>query len=289
MIAPVSAAGTVCFFASSPTDVIVDVNGWFPADAAFTPVGPRRAFDTRATEAEPTLASVPKQPIIAGTTLEVKLTDLAGFVPASGVDAISLNVTVTNPRRPGFVTVFDCGDRQLVSNVNYGVGQTVANAVMTPVSPTGSVCFFSPAEIDLIVDVNGWFKSNSGFTSVSPQRVRHAEWREPERVWRSVPSGRVFGANIVEVQMTDLATFVPATGVGAVSLNVTAVNVSGNGFVTVYVCGQREEISSLNVAAGQTVANAVIAPLSGAGTICVFSSTPVDLVVDINGWFNAAP
>ena len=37
----------VCFYANTPTDVIVDVNGWFISGAAFTPVGTKRVFDTR--------------------------------------------------------------------------------------------------------------------------------------------------------------------------------------------------------------------------------------------------
>ena len=31
--------------------------------------------------------------------------------------------------------------------------------------------------------------------------------------------------------------------------------------------------------------NAVIAPVSSAGTVCFASSAQVDLVVDVNGWF----
>ena len=43
--------------------------------------------------------------------------------------------------------------------MNYAAGQTVANAVITPVSATGTVCFFSQNLTDLVVDVNGWFTS----------------------------------------------------------------------------------------------------------------------------------
>jgi hypothetical protein len=46
--------------------------------------------------------------------------------------AVSLNVTVTDPVGPGFVTVYPCGERPLASNVNFTSGQTVPNAVITP-------------------------------------------------------------------------------------------------------------------------------------------------------------
>jgi len=93
------------------------------------------------------------------------------------------------------------------------------------------------------------------------------------------------GGYILEVQATDLAGVVPSAGVAAVSLNVTATGTEGAGFVTVFPCGQRNEVSSLNYAAGQTVANAVIAPVSATGTICFSSYAPTHLIVDVNGWF----
>jgi hypothetical protein len=89
--------------------------------------------------------------------MKVQLTDLAGYIPGSGVGAVSLNITVTGPEAAGFITVYPCGTRAEVSSLNFAVGQTVANAVIAPVSSTGSVCFYSQVATDLIVDVNGWF------------------------------------------------------------------------------------------------------------------------------------
>lgn len=80
-------------------------------------------------------------------------------MPATGVSAVSLNVTAVNPDLDGYLTVFPCGTRPDSSSVNYSTGQTVANAVITPVSATGTVCFFSQNPTDLVVDVNGWFSN----------------------------------------------------------------------------------------------------------------------------------
>ena len=86
------------------------------------------------------------------------MSDLAGLTPVSGVAAVSLNVTVTGTDGPGFATVFPCGLRPDVSNVNFSTGgATVANSVRTPVSPTGTVCFFVSSGADVIADINGWF------------------------------------------------------------------------------------------------------------------------------------
>ena len=99
-----------------------------------------------------------KQKYGGNTVLTVHVAGVAG-VPTTDVGAVSLNVTVTNPVGPGFVTVYPCGERPLASNVNFTSGQTVPNAVITPISSAGDVCFYAHADTDLIADVNGWFQS----------------------------------------------------------------------------------------------------------------------------------
>ena len=120
-----------------------------------TSLSPVRVFDTRP-EAPAGVVVVPKMAVSAGGVLKVKVTGVAG-VPSSGVGAVSLNVTVTQPAASGFVTVYPCGDRPLASNVNFVAGQTVPNAVIAPVSAQGEVCFYSMATTHLLADVNGWF------------------------------------------------------------------------------------------------------------------------------------
>ena len=105
---------------------------------------------------------------------------------------------------------------------------------------------------------------------------------------RAVAKTKVGGGYVLEVRVTDLRDAVPGSGVAAVSLNVTATNADGDGFVTVFACGPRAEVSSLNYLAGRTVANAVVTPVSATGTICLFSLAPTDVIVDINGWFATA-
>ncbi len=289
VVAPVSANGMVCFYANTPTDIVVDVNGWFATGRVFTAVGPKRVFDTRSGQSPDALRSIVKTQIPAGGTIEVRLTDLPGFVPADGVGSVSLNVVVANPAAAGFITVNSCGERALVSSVNFVGGQTVANAVFAPVSATGTVCFFSSAATDLVVDINGWLKTGSGFSAIGPARVLDTRAGQSPDALRFVTKAKIGGGNVLEVKVTDLVGFVPATGVNAVSLNVTATNPDADGFITVFSCGAMVEVSSLNFSAGTTVANAVLAPVSPTGTICLYSNVPTDVVVDINGWIaNAA-
>ncbi len=137
----------------------------------FTPVTPQRVFDTRPGWSLDALRPVTKAKIGGAIELEVKMTDLPGFVPATGVGAVSLTVTATDPAFAGFVTAYPCGTRDFVSTVNYLAGQTVANAAIVPVSADGTVCFYSFAPTDVIVDINGWFAAGQGFTAIAPKRV----------------------------------------------------------------------------------------------------------------------
>ena len=113
-------------------------------------------FDTRADQPDG-VRTVAKTKIGGATISKSRsLTSPAWCLP-SGVSAVSLNVAVTNPDAAGFLTVYPCGDRMIVSSVNYTAGQTVSNAVLVPVSATGTVCFYSFAPTDILVDLNGWF------------------------------------------------------------------------------------------------------------------------------------
>jgi len=89
----------------------------------------------------------------------------SGGVPYSGVTAVSLNVTVTGTEAPdygGYVTVYPCGSRPNASSLNFSKGQTVANAVISPVNDYGQVCFYVFGKAQLLVDVNGYYQVASG-------------------------------------------------------------------------------------------------------------------------------
>ena len=73
----------------------------------------------------------------------------------------------------------------------------------------------------------------------------------------------------------------------AVALNVTSVDSAANGFVTVFPCGEeRPTASNVNVSTGSTVPNAVLSKIGVDGKVCVFTSQPMDLVVDSAGYFS---
>jgi hypothetical protein len=75
----------------------------------------------------------------------------------------------------------------------------------------------------------------------------------------------------------------------AVVANITLVQPDAPGFATVFPCtAQVPDVSVLNHATAQTVANNTIATLSAAGELCVFTSAGADILVDVTGWLGSS-
>ena len=120
-----------------------------------------------------------------GQGVESTMTVLGrGNVPTSGVGAVALNVTVTNPTLGSFLTVWPTGaPRPLASNLNFVPGQTVANAVITKVGTNGKISVFNNGGgVDVIIDVVGWFPDNQSYVGLTP--ARFADTRKfPDDRW----------------------------------------------------------------------------------------------------------
>jgi hypothetical protein len=242
---------------------------------------PARLFDTRPGEPNGS-AIVPKQRLAGATELRVHVAGI-GSIPSSGVGAVALNVTVTQPTGDGFVTVYPCGSRPLASNLNFTAGQTIPNTVIAPVNSDGDICFYSNTPTHLLADISGWFPTFNGLTALVPVRLFDTRPSEPNGQV-IVPKQRVGGATELRVHIPPIVG-APAGGIGAAVLNVTVTEPAGSGFVTVYPCGSRPLASNLNFTVGQTIPNTVIAPVNSDGDICFYSNTPTHLLADIVGWF----
>jgi hypothetical protein len=80
-------------------------------------------------------------------------------VPASGVNGVAINLTVTNGTAPSHLTLFPSdASRPLASDINFVAGQTVANLVLVKLGIDGRVLVYNAAgTTDVVVDVLGWF------------------------------------------------------------------------------------------------------------------------------------
>jgi hypothetical protein len=176
VVAPLGAGGAICIYSDQGADVLVDVLGWFGGGAqpAFVGAVPLRLVDTRNAIGGPAgrlAASSQRSVPVRGVTVNVG--GLSRTVPADAT-AVALNVTMVEAGAAGFATVWPCGTPQPdASNVNFAAGATVANGVVAPIGPDGSVCVATSADAHLLVDIAGWFNggSDSGFVGNVPRRL----------------------------------------------------------------------------------------------------------------------
>jgi hypothetical protein len=259
--------------------VLFDVFGYFTsttsreAAGAYFAVSPERLLDTR-TDFTDRLGLGPSQyvrlPIVR---------------PGSHFKAVALNVTVTEPTSPSFLSVGPTPDAT-TSNLNFNAGQTVANMVVAPLNIDGTVSLLNyDGNVQLIVDILGlWddasFDIEDGqFVSNSPARVLDT------RSGIGARAGQLAADQSIEL---DLSGHIPP-GASAVVLNVTANEPTGWGYLSVWPASRPQpNASSLNYAAGQTVPNLVMVPVSANGRVRIAAGAAgAHVIADLLGWFGA--
>ncbi|MFB7128741.1 right-handed parallel beta-helix repeat-containing protein [Kitasatospora sp. NPDC056273] len=248
--------------------------------SAFTPAGPTRLLDTRQPIGVPAA-----QPVPAGGTVDLPVTGVAG-VPASGVTAVTMNVTVTEPQADGHLTVYPHGDAApSSSNLNWTAGRTIPNLVTVPVKD-GKVSFqnASGGTVHLIADLAGYYSpKGSLFHAQGPTRL--LDTRAPI----GVPAAQAVPAwGTVDLPVAGVAG-VPASGVTAVTMNVTVTEPQADGHLTVYPHGDATPTASnLNWPAGRTIPNLVTVPVKdGKVSFQNASGGTVHLIADLAGYYTA--
>lgn len=213
--------------------------------------------------------------------LEVTVAGVAG-VPADA-SSVAVNVTVSNPLSPGYVTVYPCGQPvPNASNINFTTSETIPNLVISKVGTAGKICLLSSTPADLLVDVAGYFPTSSGYASI-PNPFRLVDTRSGD----GLPKARL-QPNVPVVVGVAGSAGVP-NDASAVVMNVTAGDPQSAGYMTAYPCGAPTPVASnLNFAPHKTIPNLVISKIGGQGTVCVVSSAATDLIIDVTGSFPAS-
>jgi hypothetical protein len=204
-------------------------------------------------------------------------------MPASGVAAALLNVTVTNTTMPSYLTVYPQGGAPpLVSNLNWVAGETVPNRVVVPVSATGQITVYNAqGHTDVVVDVDGYFTDGSS----TPTGASLFGVVNPVRVLDTRLTGQTLGAGGTITQ-TMAGVDGIASNATAVVTNMTATDTTAPSYFTVYPGGGPPVASDLNWVASQTEPNLTVATLSNRGSVSVYNAQGrVDLIIDAFGYF----
>jgi hypothetical protein len=261
----------VCLYTYAPTHLVVDLQGSYntATTEGFTGVSPTRILDTRSST-----------PVAQGTTLQVQITGTGPGAVPSGATAVALNLTADRGAADGFLTAFACGTTPpLASSANYVAGIAASNAVLVPLSPSGQVCVYAKTQVDVIIDVFGYFDAGGKpFTAQTPVRIFDTRSS-------GVPVGAGQTAEVVVVG----AGKAPV-GTTAVVLTVTAVDARGDGWVGAYPCASPpapgQFTSNLNVLFGETRAAHVTVLVGADGKVCLHTLRPTHLLADLAGSYS---
>ncbi|SHN29781.1 PKD domain-containing protein [Actinacidiphila paucisporea] len=248
--------------------------------SGYNPLPSTRILDTRAG-----IGVSGNEPLRSYDTLTIPAAGRGG-IPADGATAFVLNVTVTGGTAPGYLQVFPHFTGGPGSSVNWAAGQTIAAQVTVEAVAGGiDIGNWSTGSVHVVVDVQGYYSPAHGYRyePVLETRVLDTRVKKGVPTTTPIPAG---GSVTVTVPLPAHAPKDPQ----AVVVNVTATGSTRAGYVTAYGADSpRPAVSTVNWAAGTTVANLVTVPSQG-GRITFYNHgpAPVHLIADLNGYYAAA-
>ena len=293
-VLPVGPDGIVDLYNGSggTVNLIADVTGYFNQSAAsgYTSLNPDRLVDTRKG------VGAPKTPVASGGKIAVQIAGADGGALPSGATAVALNVTAVAPQAGGYLTLYpDGANRPTASNLNFGAGQVIANAVIVPVSSDGKIDVYngSIGSTNVLVDVVGYYSASSTSALVPQIPVRVLD----TRTWQYgpiTPGGYAYLWSKLSTTDQKVTAFV---------VNTTVTRTKGSGYETVSpdpnslntynggspVFPTPPNVSTLNWSSGQTVPNLVQASTGQNGIVDYWnrSGGNMDLIVDQFGYYQA--
>ena len=295
---------------------------------SYFPIQPFREADTRCSSTPPTLpasvctsehlppANGGLDPPSAGGSIQIQITGTAGTGAGSVPDnaeavIITLTAVASSSAGNGYLSAYPAGTiPPIASSLNYAPGEAVPNLVTVTVGSGGKISVLSSSgSVNVVVDVEGYYApSGSGGSYfdplTSPARIldtRCTQTTPPHALPGYCPAESIPSANAtvaapgpagtITVKVTGMDG-VPATGVTAVMLNITAAGPpSANGYLTVWPAGALRTITSnVNFVHNTTSDSVIVATGQGsnAGEVDIYNSSGTSqLIVDVSGWFSS--
>jgi hypothetical protein len=317
----VGTGGHISIFASTQSDVVVDLQGYV-SDTAVRGSGsglyealpsPVRICDTRPTaKLTGQAGQCNNRPLPAGGHVTVTVAATAFRVPLGAI-AVVANVTAVASSGGGFLTVYAHGTaRPTAFNVNYTAHQVIPNRVIATLPTSdcltthqvcGKIDVFSSQAANVIVDISGYYTGPSQtlagaiFTpSPAPQRV--CDTRAGNFSGLSGPAAQCNGQHNKGMALGPGKTltvqiggqFGVPSGATAAVLNVSAVNPTLSTSLTVNPNGSLPTTFDLYPPANGIERNLVVGTLSDRGSLSIWNRAgTVNVVVDLAGWYLAVP
>ncbi|MFD3582871.1 LamG-like jellyroll fold domain-containing protein [Streptomyces sp. NPDC058683] len=155
---PIGTSGTITISVqTSAAAVIAEITGYYTTGTTgqkFHTINPTRLVDTRNGIGGTTTPVAPNTAYNLTSAITQQVTTAA-------TPTIATMVTVTNPTAVGYATVYPTavGKPTPLNNLNWGVGDTLANLTLTPTDTNGQISIYNTSDgsADFIVDSSGYY------------------------------------------------------------------------------------------------------------------------------------
>jgi hypothetical protein len=264
--------------------------------ATYMTVKPNRLVDSRSSQHVGLGASlsnnVPVSFQVTGRSADPLLNVPTGAVAVTG------NLTAVNEGSKGYFSLTPSAPvgTPPTSTINFPAGDIRANAVTVPLGAGGKlwITFVGGAgkKADVVFDVTGYFVGNTSgatYKRLTPNRVLDSRLGRRIDMQASLTSGVPASFKVTD-QSSDPNLNVPANAIAVVG-NLTATGQGSKGYfsLTPDRPSGTPPTSTINFPAGDTRANAVVAPVGAGGLMWVTfvgtAGTHADVLLDVTGYF----
>lgn len=211
-------------------------------------------------------------------------------IPASGVSAVAISVTVLNPAAGGYISVTPdpvppgSGTSTVLT---WAAGQTTTSSTLVGVGSDGKINVTAQTATDLLIDVQGYFNSGNGspapggYVPVAPANIVNTV------TGVGAPKAKIAHGATLTVQGTGVAG-VPS-GAAALAVDVAVLDQGGDGYITVYPGGTRPTTSE-NFTGTMPASFGMQAALNSSGQFVIYNgaATSIDIQVNVTGYFTAS-
>ena len=288
--------GSFKIYASTTTDVVVDVSGYFAPPGTgglyFHPLpSPIRLLETRQGQSG---CDNPGAPLAAASTrTQPGRVTCTGVTIPNAAQALVGNATVVLPAAQGFITLFPSDAAQpMVASGNYTASSVVNTPFTVGLGADGAFKIFTTQTTDMVIDVLGYYSTEASdvngpgnlFYSLGTP-IRLLDSRVGASACYSPDAPFAGGVEYVQQAGGLCSGQTIPSNAAAVLGNVTAVNPPA-GFLTLWPSNiARPFTATSNFAAGQTANRHFIVGLGPDNAFKLYVSATTELVIDLSGYF----
>ena len=287
--------GAFKIFASSDTDIVVDITGYYAPPSAtglyFHPLPkPVRLLDTRPGAS----ACFTPGMALQGNTVRTQLgtTTCDSVLIPAGAQALTGNATTVSPQANGFLTLYPADTaRPLIASANFQPGVNLNSPFMVGLSPSGEFNIYVASTTDLVIDVTGYYSTQ--LNDSNGQGLLFNALAGPTRLLDTragqvacyTPNAQMTGGTPYTQAATGACSNIPAAAQAVVG-NATTLNAAANGYLTFWPSDASQPfIATSNYRTGITFNRHFTVGLGNDGAFKRYAASTTDLVVDLVGYF----